>query len=54
LWQLVVLGHYAQKEKERPAKLKILRVIASMNPSSGGPCQGIRNSAVALQVLQEF
>lgn len=25
-------------------KMKILRVIASMNPKSGGPCQGIRNS----------
>ncbi|MFN6947201.1 MAG: glycosyltransferase [Cytophagaceae bacterium] len=24
--------------------MKILRVIASMDPSSGGPCQGIRNS----------
>ena len=23
--------------------MKILRVITSMNPKSGGPCQGIRN-----------
>ncbi|WPP52895.1 glycosyltransferase [Catalinimonas niigatensis] len=31
--------------------MKILRVIASMNPSSGGPCQGIRNSIPALNKL---
>lgn len=24
--------------------MKILRVIPSMNPKQGGPCQGIRNS----------
>ena len=24
--------------------MKILHVITTMNPSSGGPCQGIRNS----------
>jgi len=31
--------------------MKILRVIASMNPEHGGPCQGIRNSIPALQLL---
>lgn len=31
--------------------MKILRVIASMNPSSGGPCQGIRNSIPELEKL---
>ncbi|WP_240768676.1 glycosyltransferase [Olivibacter sp. XZL3] len=29
--------------------MKILRVISSMNPTHGGPCQGIRNSVPALQ-----
>lgn len=28
--------------------MKILRVIASMNPKSGGPCQGIRNTIQAM------
>jgi len=28
--------------------MKILRVIASMDPQSGGPCQGIRNTIKAL------
>ena len=28
--------------------MKILRVIDSMNPHSGGPCQGIRNSVQAM------
>jgi len=31
--------------------MKILRVITSMNPEHGGPCQGIRNSIPALQKL---
>lgn len=31
--------------------MKILRVIASMEPSSGGPCQGIRNSVPELEKL---
>ena len=31
--------------------LKTLRVIVSMNPSYGGPCQGIRNSVPALRRL---
>jgi len=31
--------------------MKILRVISSMNPSVGGPCQGIRNSTPALKLL---
>lgn len=31
--------------------MKILRVIASMNPTSGGPCQGIRNSVPELEKL---
>ena len=31
--------------------MNILRVIASMNPASGGPCQGIRNSIPELEKL---
>jgi len=31
--------------------MKILRVISSMNPKIGGPCQGIRNSIPALLTL---
>ena len=31
--------------------MKILRVIATMDPASGGPCQGIRNSIPALAKL---
>ncbi len=31
--------------------MKILRVIASMDPETGGPCQGIRNSIPALKAL---
>jgi len=31
--------------------MKILRVITSMNPEHGGPCQGIRNSIPALHKL---
>src|SRR5690554_4640847 len=31
--------------------MRILRVIASMDPSSGGPCQGIRNAIPALAEL---
>ena len=31
--------------------MKILRVISSMDPKSGGPCQGIRNSIPALKEL---
>ena len=31
--------------------MKILRVIASMDPKSGGPCQGIRNTVGALSQL---
>lgn len=31
--------------------MKILRVITSMNPIAGGPCQGIRNSIPALKAL---
>jgi glycosyltransferase involved in cell wall biosynthesis len=31
--------------------MKILRVIGSMNPAHGGPCQGIRNSIPALEKL---
>ncbi|MEO9930355.1 glycosyltransferase [Rhodopirellula bahusiensis] len=32
--------------------MKILRVISSMDPSTGGPCQGIRNSAPELESLE--
>ena len=31
--------------------IKMLRIIASMDPASGGPCQGIRNSIPALKEL---
>ncbi|MGK6351563.1 glycosyltransferase [Parapedobacter sp. DT-150] len=31
--------------------MKVLRVIASMNPAHGGPSQGIRNSIPALELL---
>ena len=31
--------------------MKILRIIPSMNPEQGGPCQGIRNSIPELQKL---
>lgn len=31
--------------------MKVLRVISSMNPSHGGPCQGIRNVIPAMQRL---
>ena len=31
--------------------MKVLRVIASMNPATGGPCQGIRNSIPPLAAL---
>tara|TARA_R110000751_G_scaffold1474_8_gene5577 strand:- start:3378 stop:4547 length:1170 start_codon:yes stop_codon:yes gene_type:complete len=31
--------------------MNMLRVIASMDPASGGPCQGIRNSVPALKEL---
>lgn len=31
--------------------MNILRVITSMNPTAGGPCQGIRNSIPALKAL---
>lgn len=31
--------------------MKILRVITSMNPKIGGPCQGIRNSIPAMKML---
>src|SRR5699024_492750 len=34
-----------------PVKMKILRVISSMDPEYGGPCQGIRNSIPALKEL---
>lgn len=32
--------------------MRVLRVIASMDPLCGGPCQGIRNSIPALATLQ--
>ena len=32
--------------------MKILRVIESMDPSYGGPCQGIRNSIPEMQTLE--
>lgn len=32
--------------------MKILRIIPSMHPSGGGPCQGIRNSIPALSKLE--
>ena len=32
--------------------MKILRIISSMNPASGGPCQGVRNSIPALSQLE--
>ncbi len=35
-------------------QLKILRVIGSMDPSQGGPCQGIRNSIPALEKLGAY
>lgn len=44
-------GALRSEKKELPAKLTILRVIASMNPASGGPCHGIRNSVNALKEL---
>ena len=31
--------------------MKVLRVIPTMNPKSGGPCQGIRNITPALQLI---
>lgn len=31
--------------------MKLLRVIGGMDPASGGPCQGIRNSVAALERL---
>jgi len=31
--------------------MKVIRVITSMDPSKGGPCQGIRNSIPALKEL---
>lgn len=31
--------------------MRILRVIASMDPKSGGPCQGIRNTTQALSLI---
>lgn len=31
--------------------MRVLRVIATMDPASGGPCQGIRNSIPALKML---
>ena len=31
--------------------MKILRVISSMHPNYGGPCQGIRNSVPALEAI---
>ncbi|MCY7421219.1 MAG: glycosyltransferase [Chitinophagaceae bacterium] len=31
--------------------MNILRIIASMNPASGGPCQGIRNSIPELEKI---
>lgn len=31
--------------------MRVLRVITTMNPESGGPCQGIRNSVPAMQAL---
>src|SRR5687768_11405608 len=31
--------------------MKVLRIIPSMNPASGGPCQGIRNIIPDLQKL---
>lgn len=31
--------------------MKVLRVISTMNPTSGGPCQGIRNSIPELEKL---
>lgn len=31
--------------------MRLLRVIANMNPATGGPCEGIRNSIAALQKL---
>ncbi|GHB62997.1 glycosyltransferase [Persicitalea jodogahamensis] len=31
--------------------MKVLRVIPSMNPTIGGPCQGIRNSVPAMEQL---
>jgi len=34
--------------------LKILRVIESMNPSYGGPCQGIRNSIPQLKTMESM
>ena len=34
--------------------MNILRVITSMNPENGGPCQGIRNSIPALQQIDIY
>lgn len=31
--------------------MRVLRVIPTMNPAAGGPCQGIRNSIPAMQLL---
>jgi glycosyltransferase involved in cell wall biosynthesis len=38
-------------KKPEDNSMKILRVIASMDPASGGPCQGIRNSIPELSKL---
>ena len=35
-----------------PNRIRVLRVIASMDPLYGGPCQGIRNSIPTLATLQ--
>jgi len=34
--------------------MKVLRIIPSMNPSSGGPCQGIRNIIPELEKLGQY
>jgi glycosyltransferase involved in cell wall biosynthesis len=39
-------GYYGLKKA-----MKVLRIIGSMDPSSGGPCQGIRNAGSELHTL---
>ncbi|WP_254073604.1 hypothetical protein [Cellulophaga sp. HaHaR_3_176] len=34
--------------------MKILRLISSMDPVSGGPCQGIRNAIPELDTLGTY
>lgn len=37
-----------------PYDMRVLHIIGSMNPLTGGPCQGIRNSSPALEKLSVY